>query len=65
MKALLTLKHHVGTVNTKSRIKPTAVREKQKQNKFSYDSVPELNTKKLGNSPIYLTNTHKTVWKTV
>jgi hypothetical protein len=35
--------------------------EKTKTELFSMDSVPKLNTKNLGNSPIFLTITHMTL----
>jgi hypothetical protein len=42
----------------KTIIKQTAVRKKAKTGLFQSDSVPELNTKDLGNSPIFLPISH-------
>jgi hypothetical protein len=39
-------------------MKQIAVRKKAKAGLFGYDSVPELNTKNMGNSPRFLSVTH-------
>jgi hypothetical protein len=36
-------------------------KEKAKTGLFAYDSIPELNTKNMGNSPIFLSVTHMTL----
>jgi hypothetical protein len=42
-------------------MKQITVRKKTKTGLFSYDSVPELNTKNMGNSPSFLSITHMTL----
>jgi hypothetical protein len=51
------------TIETQCRnlYKAKSSKEKAKMEKFCYETILEPNTKKLGNSPSFLTHTHTTL----
>jgi hypothetical protein len=53
---LITIETQCGNLHTANSSK-----EKDKTEQFCCDTVPELNTKKLGNSPSFPTHTHTTL----
>jgi hypothetical protein len=53
---LMTIKKQCGNL-----YKVNSSKEKVKTEQHCYEIVPELNTKKLGNSPSFLTHTHTTL----
>jgi hypothetical protein len=61
MKTLLTQSNHFGKIKYINWNKVNSSKEKVKTGLFGYDSVPELNTKIMGNSPIFLSINHTTL----
>jgi hypothetical protein len=53
--------NHLRKVKTEICIKANNSKEKAKAGLFRYDSVPERNTKNLGNSPSFLSVSHITL----
>jgi hypothetical protein len=62
IETLLTPKIHLRKVKTKICIKVNSSKEKEKAELFQMDSIPELNTKNLENSPSFLSVTHTTLF---
>jgi hypothetical protein len=55
---LLTPSNHLGEIKYRNWNEANSSKEKVKMGLFSYNSIPELNTKNMGNSPSFLSITH-------
>jgi hypothetical protein len=58
MKTLLTPSNHLGEIKYRNWNEANSSKKKAKMGLFGYNSVSELNTKNLGNSPRFLSVTH-------
>jgi hypothetical protein len=58
MKTLLTPSNHLGEIKYRNWNEANSSKETAKMGLFGYNSVPELNTKNIGNSPRFLSVTH-------
>jgi hypothetical protein len=58
MKTSLTQSNHLGEVKYRNWNEVNSSKETTKMGLFSYNSVPELNIKNMGNSPIFQSVTH-------
>jgi hypothetical protein len=58
MKTLLTLSNHLGEIKYRNWNETNSSNETAKTGLFSYNSIQELNTKNMGNSPRFLSITH-------
>jgi hypothetical protein len=58
MKTSLTQTNHLREIKYRNWNKANSSKETVKTGLFGHNSVPELNTKNMGNSPIFLSVTH-------